>query len=197
EHLLVRGAKALAGVHQQQNEITAFQCRMNFLHHLAVQAAVRLVHARCVDEDNLSRGPSALRFHVADALDIHPRGLWLFRNDGNLLAHQRVEQRALAGVGAADYRHEAGAVRHYARTWRGEESAFFGCDRQTLTFSTLRSVDSRISKRSPSSSITSPGCGMRPAMALTRPPTVAVSCQSRRRSKRSCRRPTSTVPCIT
>src|ERR1041384_1607616 len=170
---------------------------MDLLHHLAVQAAVRLVNARGVDEYDLPRRPPALRLHVQKALHVHGRGLRLLRHDGNLLAHQGVDQRTLPRVGPAHNGNKARPVCHYALTCLGGEPAFSGCARHTRTFSTLRSVDSRISNLRPSSSTTSPGCGMRPAIALTSPPTVAVSCSSSRTSKRSRSLPTSTVPCIT
>src|SRR4029077_1551949 len=55
------------------------------------------------------------------------------------------------------------------------------------TRSTRRSVDSSTSKRKPSSSMTSPFCGIRPASSLTSPATVAASLPSGRMPKSSSR----------
>src|ERR1700694_2065154 len=59
------------------------------------------------------------------------------------------------------------------------------------TRSTLRPVDSNTSKRNPSSSITSPVCGIRPASSLTRPATVDDSFPSGRIPNSSASRSTS------
>jgi hypothetical protein len=75
---------------------------MDFLHHLAIEAAIRLVDARRIDEYDLSCGTAALRLDVDHALDAGARGLRLFRDDGDLFPHQGIEQRALARVWTAD-----------------------------------------------------------------------------------------------
>ncbi len=61
-----------------------------------------IVNARRVDEDDL-RG-----FAGENAQDAIARGLRLGRDDGNLLAQQRVQQRGLAHVRLADNGDEAG-----------------------------------------------------------------------------------------
>src|ERR1041385_6029146 len=170
--MLITGTEPFSRIRDQQDDVAALERRVDLLHHLAVEPAVRFVNARSVDENNLPRRPSALRFDIQHALDARTRGLGLFRHDRHLLSNQRIQQRALARVRTANDGHKSRTERHYAVTSFG---GLWGWERQTRSFCTLRSVDSRISKRSPSSSITSPGCGMRPRTALTRPPTVAVS----------------------
>ena len=79
---------------------------MNFLHHFAVETAIRLVHAGRINENDLASGTLAFGLDVENALDVHARGLRLFRDDGDFLADQRIEQRAFTGVGTADDRYK-------------------------------------------------------------------------------------------
>src|SRR6478735_12234108 len=102
KHLLIGWAEAVSGVNQQQDEIARLQRGVNFLHHFAVETAIRLVHARRIDEDDLTSRALAFCLNVENALDVHARGLRLFRDDGDLFADERVEQSALTGVGSAD-----------------------------------------------------------------------------------------------
>ena len=96
-----------------QHEIAAFQRFAHLDHHLAAQRTVGLVHSRSIDQHDLRRRrlPFALG-NVNDALNAVARGLRLGRDDGQLLAHQRIEQRGLARVGAAENADETGAEWH-------------------------------------------------------------------------------------
>ena len=62
-----------------------------------------LADAGGVEEDDLESGL------VVDGADGPPRGLGDGRNDGDFFADQSVEQRRLAGIGAADDGGEARA----------------------------------------------------------------------------------------
>ncbi len=68
-----------------------------------------LVQARRVDEHQLPAGDG---MHAEDAM---ARGLRLRRDDADLVADQRVDQRGLAHVGAPDDRHQTAAERRRAR----------------------------------------------------------------------------------
>src|SRR5689334_5132199 len=104
--LFIGGAEAVSSVNQQQNEVAALKGGVDFLHHFAVQAAIRFVHAGRIDKNNLASWALPFWLDVENSLDVHARGLRLFRNDGDFLADQRVEQRAFTGVGAADNRYK-------------------------------------------------------------------------------------------
>src|SRR5258708_3449946 len=194
KHLAIAGAEALRRVHNDEHKVSPFERLVDLLHHSAIQAAIWPVDARSVNEDDLSCRPSALGFDIDHALNAVARGLWLGRDDGYLFADQRIEQRALARVRAADDGNKTGTESH-------GQAGTFGWDccleRLTRSRSTRRSVDSSTSKRRPLSSMISPGRGMRPARELTKPPIVATSFESTPRSKRSCKWSIATLPLIT
>src|SRR6478752_4176613 len=104
--LFIGSTKTIRGVNQQQDEVARFKGCVNFLHHFAVEAAIRLVDAGRIDKNNLASGALPFWLDVENALDVHARGLRLFRDDGDFFADQRVEQRAFTGIGTADDRYE-------------------------------------------------------------------------------------------
>lgn len=62
---------------------------------------------RCVNKDDLRGGVMAFfSGDFKDARDAIARGLSLGRDNGYLLADERVEERAFAGVGAAENGYE-------------------------------------------------------------------------------------------
>ena len=73
------------------------------VHGAIERALLAEMQARRVDESDLHAGPIE---HAEHAM---ARGLRARRDDGKLFADQRVEQRRLADVGAADERGETGA----------------------------------------------------------------------------------------
>jgi len=76
---------------------------MHFLQHAAIELRRRLVHSRRIDKDDLRRRMDALaRFDFHDSGDAIARRLGLGRDDRNLLACERVQQRALARIRAAE-----------------------------------------------------------------------------------------------
>ena len=66
----------------------------------------------CVDEHDLSTALPFAFGNVDDALNPVPRGLGLGGNDRELFAYERIEQRGLARVGAAENTNETGAEWH-------------------------------------------------------------------------------------
>src|SRR5579862_7069542 len=99
-------------VHDYQHEIAAFQSLADFNHHLAAERTVGLVHTRRIDEHDLA-AIATLAFRNMDyTLNAVARGLWLRRDDGELFAHQRIEQRRLARVGPTENTNETGAKWH-------------------------------------------------------------------------------------
>ena len=65
-----------------------------------------------VDQHDLPGLASLLLGDVDDSENAVARGLRLGRNDGQLLADQRIQQRALARVGAAENADESGVKGH-------------------------------------------------------------------------------------
>ena len=98
----------LAGVDQQCNGVRIPGPAPGGRHHRPVEPALGSEDAGRVDEDDLAR---ALHH---DATHERARGLYLARDDRDLGAHERIDQRRFAGVGGADQRHEAaaGVLRH-------------------------------------------------------------------------------------
>ena len=123
-----RGGEAVGGVDDEEDGVAALEGVEDLLHHAAVELSLGAVDAGGVDQDDL-RGEVAgdaffllARGDFEDALDAGACGLRLVRDDGKLLAEQRVEQGGLAGVGAADDGDEAGADGHLvsiAYVWAG------------------------------------------------------------------------------
>ena len=70
------------------------------------------MHSRRVDEHNLASFSSLLLGNVDDSKDAIACSLWFRRNDRKLLADQRIQQRALARIGAPEYANESRMKRH-------------------------------------------------------------------------------------
>ncbi len=87
----------IGGVHHQQNRIGLARAAPGGADHGAVQPSARPENARRVHQDDL--GVAAHH----DAAHIHPRGLHLGADNGDLGADQRIHQRGLAGIGRADH----------------------------------------------------------------------------------------------
>ena len=94
---------ALARIDQHADQIGLVRAAPGRRHHGAVEPPLRREDSRRIDEDELR-----LAFE-RDAADQRAGGLHLVRDDGDLGADQRVEQRRLAGIGRADQRDEAAA----------------------------------------------------------------------------------------
>ena len=94
---------ALGGVDHQQHLVGIAGAAPGRLHHGPVEAAARREDARRIDEDELARALDG------DAAQRRARGLHLAADDGDLGAHQRVDERGLAGIGCADHGDEAAA----------------------------------------------------------------------------------------
>ena len=119
EHELVAGTELRRRIHDQQQQIAAFQRVVHFLHHAPVQRVDGLVNSGSVHQNDLSGGALGLALDVDDSLNAIARGLRLARDDGEFFADQRVQQRGLARVGAADDGDESGAKCHQLRTCAG------------------------------------------------------------------------------
>src|SRR6267142_513090 len=102
QHEIV-GALRPGGVYDQADDIDLLGGALGRLLHELVELAVADVQARRVDEDHLRVAA------IADAGDTVARGLGPRRDDRELLAHEAVQQRGLAGVGPADEGDEPGA----------------------------------------------------------------------------------------
>ena len=85
-------------LHQQQRALHAAQALPHHLDHVVAQPGAGLVQTRCVQQNELGVTP------VHHAVNAVAGGLGLVRNDGDLLAHQRVGQAGLAHVGPSAYR---------------------------------------------------------------------------------------------
>src|SRR5258706_4190311 len=108
----------LAGcVHDQEDNVASFQSFTHLDHHLATKGTIRLAYARSIDQYDLRPAlVSALAFgQVDDALDPIARGLRFGRDDREFFAHERIEQRGLAGVGTTEDADKTGAERHRLR----------------------------------------------------------------------------------
>src|SRR5436305_1746016 len=112
EHELVAFTKWLGGIDNQQHQVALFQGAVYFPHHATAQRGVRLVHSRSVDEHNLSWGPPVTSFYIYKTLNAMTRGLRLVRDNGHLLAYERVEKRGLSRIGSADDGDESGTKCH-------------------------------------------------------------------------------------
>src|SRR6266478_3756446 len=73
------------------------------------------MNSRGVDEHDLPGFASFLLGDVDDAEDTVARRLWLRRNDGQFLADQRIQQRALSSIGTAENANESGVEGHRIR----------------------------------------------------------------------------------
>ncbi len=70
------------------------------------------MNSGCIDEHDLPGLASFLFSHIDDAENAVARRLRLRRNDGQLLADQRIQQRALARIGAAENADKSGVEGH-------------------------------------------------------------------------------------
>ena len=92
-----------ARIHQHQNHIARLERLVHFLQHAPVELRSGLVNARRIHKNDLRRGMNLLaRSHFQHADDAVARGLRLGRDNGDLFAGERVQQRAFAGIGPAE-----------------------------------------------------------------------------------------------
>ena len=94
---------AFAGVEQHADQIGVMRPAPGGRDHGAIEPPLRQEDAGRIDQDDLG----VVVDH--DAADQRARGLHLARDDGDLGADQRVDQRGLADIGRADQRDEAAA----------------------------------------------------------------------------------------
>ena len=94
---------ALCGVDQQRDEVGILRAAPGGADHGAVEPPARREDAGRIDEDELRRARDR------DAAHQRARRLHLGRDDRDLGADQRIEQRRFAGIGRADQRDEAAA----------------------------------------------------------------------------------------
>ena len=92
QRVLVAGREFARCIDHQQEQVAALQCLPHLGHHALVHARLGPVDSRRVQKDDLGVGP------VHDPLDAVPRGLRLVGDDGDLGAHQRVQQRRFANI---------------------------------------------------------------------------------------------------
>ena len=95
--------EALLGVDQHRDDVGVVRAAPGRRDHGAVEPPPRRENARRVDEDELR---AALH---RDAAHQRARRLHLGRDDRDLAADQRIDQRRFAGIGRADQRDEAAA----------------------------------------------------------------------------------------
>ena len=101
------------GVEQHADEIGVVRPAPGGRHHGAVEPPLRREDAGRIDQDDLG----VVVDH--DAADQRAGGLHLARDDGDLGADQRIDQRGLADIGRADQRDEAAARRRRRSVVRG------------------------------------------------------------------------------
>jgi len=70
------------------------------------------VYSRSVDEHNLSWGPPVTSFYIYKTLNAMARSLRFVRDNGHLLAYERVKKRGLSRIGSADDGDESGTKCH-------------------------------------------------------------------------------------
>ena len=112
ENKLVALAERLRSINDQKSHIALLERSAHFTHHPAAQRRIGLMHARSIDQHNLSRRSSLPALHVDVSLDAMPRSLRLVRNDRDLFANQRIQQRRLSRIGTTDNGDEAGSKGH-------------------------------------------------------------------------------------
>jgi len=86
------------GIDDQQNQRAALERLSHLRHHLAAKRRAGLVHAGSVNQHDLSTLAPLLLGDVDDSENTVARSLGLGRDDRELLADQRIEQRALASI---------------------------------------------------------------------------------------------------
>src|SRR6267154_1806278 len=99
-------------IHNQEDDVAAFQGLAHLDHHFPPQRTVWLVYARCIDQDDLRTTLAFALGNIDDALNSVTRSLRLGRNNGELFAHKSIEQRGLASVRTAENTHKTGAEGH-------------------------------------------------------------------------------------
>src|SRR5664280_793993 len=151
---LLAAAWVRVGVEQLEDQVDLRQSVAQRVHHLNVEPVQRPVHSGQVEENGL---PALLG---EDAGDTVPRRLRLGRDDRHLLTEQRIDERALAGVGAAEQRDRARAPHAAPSPWR-----------RTRTRRSRRLSTSTTSMSRPRQSVFSPARGKWPSCSNTSPAT--------------------------
>ena len=98
---IVPFAEARRSVRNQHGQVALLERLAHKAHHLLIQPGERPVDARGVHQYHLGVGP------VHDSEDTVSRRLGHWSHNGHFGADQRVDQRALSGVGPADNRGKA------------------------------------------------------------------------------------------
>src|SRR6185437_4093045 len=106
ERELVLGAEGTGDVGEQERQVAAFEAGADAAQHFAAEVAAAAMDAGGIDEDDLAAG------QVEDAEQMGAGGLGMVGDGGDASAEEGIDQRALAGVGAADQGHEAGTESH-------------------------------------------------------------------------------------
>ena len=102
----VAGADPLLAVDHEQGEVGVGELALDPVLHALGEHVARALHAGQVDEDELAAGLDV----GGDAADRPPRRLRPHRDDRDVAADDRVDQRRLADVGPAGEADEAGAA---------------------------------------------------------------------------------------
>ena len=110
--------EARLGVDQHRDDVGVVRAAPGGRHHGAVEPPLRRENPRRVDEDELRAALDR------DAAHQRARGLHLGRDDRDLAADQRIDQRRLAGIGRADQRDEAAARASVSAHQPSARSAF-------------------------------------------------------------------------
>ena len=104
EEELLAAAPRHGRIHEVEDEVHLLERRANLLHHLRVEAVEGAVDPGKIEEDRLT----VLSGEQAD--DPVAGRLGLGRDDGDFLADEGVQQRALSGIGPAHQGDQAGPV---------------------------------------------------------------------------------------
>jgi hypothetical protein len=130
---LGRYGQAMRHVDEEQHRVARLERIVDLLHHAAVELGFGLVHAGCIDHDDLRLRAAGIalglfpRRQLQDALDARPRRLRLVRDDGQLLAQQRIQQRRLTRIRTPHDRYKSttqchlSRMTHSGKTVRSEE----------------------------------------------------------------------------
>jgi len=104
---LVPVPEGLGGVDEEAEQVRGLERRIDEVHHPAVQRVERLVDAGVVDENDLAF------LRCLDAQDADARRLRLIRDDGDLLAEERVEEGGFSDVGPTEQGHVSDLDRRF------------------------------------------------------------------------------------
>ena len=157
----VAGPDAVGDVPHQPDQVDLADRLEGHVDHAHVHPVQRPVNARGVHEDGLRRGLPRVVAHRHDSV---PGGLRLVRDDGQLGADDAVQEGGLAGVGAPDERHEAGAQGRGLRFRHGYAPTGSAVARRLIrTLRTRRRSASSTSTTRSSTSKVSPTAGTRPS----------------------------------